>query len=100
MFGERLQIASNPDARFSNVSKLFGRHKSLCIFKKNTFQLLKLGSFLISEMLKEQVFTTTRMLDLEFPELVKREVQTKTAAIDSKVVSCLGASLEKAESKD
>jgi len=53
-----------PAARFSNVPKLFGWHKSLCIFNKNTVQALKLGSYFtfpyIWKMLKKkQLFTTS-----------------------------------------
>ena len=50
-------------ARFSNVPKLFGWHKSLYIFNKNMFQALKLGSYFafpwIWNILKEQHFTAS-----------------------------------------
>ena len=52
-----------PGARFSKVPKVFGCQKSLCIFNRNTFRALKLGSyFALSSILtisKEQLFTTS-----------------------------------------
>ena len=43
--------------------KLFGWHKSLCIFDKNKFQTLKLGSYFafpyIRNLLKEELFTAS-----------------------------------------
>ena len=60
----------SPVACFSNVPKLFWWHKSLCIFNKNTFQALKLGSYFAFPYiwnLKEQLFTASRSL---FQELL------------------------------
>ena len=58
-----------PKACFFNVPKLFGWHKSLCIFNKKTFQALKLGSFFaflyIWNILKEQLFTASGSQFLE-----------------------------------
>ena len=49
--------------RFSNVSKLFGWHKSLCNFNKNTFWALKLGSYFafpyIWKISKQKLFTAS-----------------------------------------
>ena len=53
-------------ARFANVTKLFGWHKPLFIFNKNSFQVLKLGSYFafpcIWNVLKEQLLTTSKSL--------------------------------------
>ena len=63
---------SRPEARLSNVPKLFGWDKSLCIFNKKTFKALKLGSYFtilyIWNILKEQLFTAcgSQFLELLF----------------------------------
>ena len=53
---------------FRVVPKLFGWHKSLCIFNKNTFQALKLGSyFAFPYIIKRAAFTVSGSL---FQELL------------------------------
>ena len=71
MVNETRQQIKKSGARFSNVPELFGRHKSLCIFNKNMFQALKLGSYFaflyILNILKGQLFTASGSL---FQELL------------------------------